>query len=802
MDKKFLQPLELDKIIKLLSDYCASDAAKEMALALEPSSDIKYVESELAKTDDAFTLSVAYGTPTFINIRDMAGSLKRAGSGAKLSLRELMDIGRVLKQIGMLSDWHRHSERIDTPLAPLFNSLVPHCYLEEKLETSIVSEEEVADSASSELASIRRKISQASQRIRETLDKMIRSQSMQKHLQESLVTLRDGRYVVPVKAESKASVPGLVHDTSASGATYFIEPIAVVEANNDIRVLKGRELDEIDRIIKELSAECAGVADSIIEDFHTCVQLNLYFAKSNYGAKLRGIIPKVNDEGRVTLKNARHPLINQADVVPVSLQLGADYNALVITGPNTGGKTVALKTVGLLTAMTMCGMMIPASEGSEIAMFERILVDIGDNQSIEQSLSTFSSHMNKVVEILKLANHSSLILLDELGSGTDPVEGAALAVAVLEDLQRKKSRMLVTTHYQELKVYALEHEGIENASCEFDVATLRPTYRLILGSPGKSNAFAISSRLGLTDEVISRAKELVSEENLRLEKVIAQLEKTRIELEEAREEQAKLVALHKTELETFRKEKEAFEANKEGEMEKARQQAMSIVSRVRGQSELLMDELNAIRKEQDKERFAAMAISAKGRVRSALDSMYNDANPVMSRSNEGYVLPRPLEKGDSVFLVDFDRKGVLLGTPDSGGQVFVQSGAMRTKVKADRLRLLDKETSGTGRPAVKRTPKASKGDKSPGLDSKLTRSAAMELDIRGCMTDEGVHMMEQFLNNAVMSGMGIVTIIHGKGTGALRQAVHRSLKSHPSVKGYRLGTYGEGEDGVTVVELK
>ena len=491
----YYKSLELHKILEMLSEEASNTKTKEMALALTPDSDIDVVRSEMKKTSDAFDLSVKYGTPAFSNFKDIRGALNRASSGASLSLRELLDIAQMLYQVRMLSDWYKSTENEETSIGYLFVSLAPNKYLEDKIKNAVVSEDEISDMASHELANIRRKIAQAGVRIRESLDKLIRSSEVQKSLRENIVTMRDGRYVLPVKADFKGNVPGLVHATSATGSTYFIEPISVVEANNDIKVLQGEEQDEIDRIIAELSADCAAYAEALSADYVTCAEINLYFAKSNLGAKMRACIPELSDDGVIDLKKARHPLIDKKKVVPVDIKLGEDYNALIVTGPNTGGKTVILKTTGLLSAMAMCGLMIPASDGSKVSVFDNILVDIGDQQSIEQSLSTFSSHISNVVKILDAANEKSLILMDELGSGTDPVEGAALAVSIIENMVAKGSKLLVTTHYQELKLFAIETPGIENASCEFDIATLQPTYRLIIGSPGKSNAFSISSKL-------------------------------------------------------------------------------------------------------------------------------------------------------------------------------------------------------------------------------------------------------------------------------------------------------------------
>lgn len=785
----YYKSLELHKILEMLCDEASNTRTKEMINELSPIADLDKVKREMKKTEDAFTLSVKYGTPAFTAFKDIRGSLRRASSGASLSLRELLDIGQMLYQVRIISDWYKSAEEKDTSLAELFSSLIPNTYLEDKIKNAIISEDEISDMASHELADIRRKIAQAGVKIRESLDKLVRNSEVQKSLQENIVTIRDGRYVLPVKSEHKGNIPGLVHATSATGSTYFIEPMSVVEANNDIKILKSREKEEIERIIAELSGDCSYCAETLSADYETCAELDLYFAKSNLGAKMKGCIPLISDDGVTELKKARHPLIADDKVVPVDIGLGGDYQALIVTGPNTGGKTVILKTTGLLTAMAMCGLMIPASDGSRVSVFDNILVNIGDQQSIEQSLSTFSSHMSSVVKILEAADEHSLILLDELGSGTDPVEGAALAVSIIEDMIKKGSKLLVTTHYQELKLFAIETKGIENASCEFDTATMQPTYRLIIGSPGKSNAFSISRRLGVPDDIITHAKELVSSENQRFEEVVSALERTRTDLEKQKSE---LVLLKNEQAEkTARLEKELDELNdkKAGELEKARVQAMRIVESCRMQSDELLNQLEDLKKQQNKVDLA----NAKSRMKSAMGKMYDTANPVQQRERKEYKLPRPLKRGDKVLIFDIDKMGILASDPDSSGNVFVQAGIMKTKVNISKLRLVENDAKVTVQ-----NKKISK----TGVQSKLQRKTSLELDIRGCAVDEGVHELDMFIDNAVLSGAGMITVIHGKGTGVLRAGIQKHLKSHSSVKSFRAGVFGEGEDGVTVVELK
>ena len=517
------QTLELQKILEMLTDECSNDASRRLAASVEPSSDIDTVRLENARTFDAYSASARIGSPSFFGFTDVASIANRAKSGAQLSLRELLDVSKMLTQTEALLSWRRQLEG-EFKLDFLFECLFDNKHLNDRITESVLSEEELSDNASPELASIRRKISNAGAKIRESLDRIMKSADTKDCLQDNFIAMRDGRYVLPVKSEHKNAVAGLVHDTSASGQTYFIEPMAVVEANNEITILKGREQEEIERIIAEMSAECAAFSEQLSSDYTACVQLNLYFAKASLGARMAATVPEIVDSGEIVLKKARHPLIDKNRVVPIDFELGGEYDSMIITGPNTGGKTVILKTVGLLTLMTMCGLMIPVSDGSKVTVFEKILVDIGDQQSIEQSLSTFSSHMNKVVEILNTVDSRSLVLIDELGSGTDPLEGAALAVAIIERIKESGAKLVTTTHYQELKMYALETDGVENASCEFDVKTLMPTYRLIIGSPGKSNAFAISARLGLDKDIISAAEEMLTGESRRFEKILDNLE--------------------------------------------------------------------------------------------------------------------------------------------------------------------------------------------------------------------------------------------------------------------------------------
>lgn len=790
---KYYKKLELDKILELLAEETVSDYCHDKALKIQPLRDFSEIKAELAKTNDAFTLSAKFGTPHFRKIRDISGTLKRAQTGSMLSFKELLDAAAVLRETAMLSDWFSQCENMETSLSEYFRTLVPIKPLEQRISMSIISEEEMSDAASAELASIRKRIARQGLHIREQLDGMLKNKTTRSYLQDAVVTMRDGRYVVPVRSEHKNDVPGLVHDTSATGQTFFVEPISVVESNNEIRILKSREQAEIERITRELSAEIGGNASIIAENFRVSQILELYFAKANLGAKMKGVCPKLVDKPKILLDKARHPLLDRDTAVPVSMEIGGEYNCLIITGPNTGGKTVSIKTAGLLTLMAYCGLMLPAGDHTEIGCFNRVFVDIGDEQSIEQSLSTFSSHTTNVVGIMKSADENSLVLIDELGSGTDPVEGAALAVSILSQLKDNGVKVLATTHYQEVKMFALDTEGVENASCEFDVETLKPTYRLIVGVPGKSNAFAISQRLGMSDEVIYRAKKLVSTENQRFEKIIEQLEQSRLEVEKMRESMARSERNAKlTETELKQKLSE-LEAQKEKELENARQRAISIVEQTRAESNRLLMELEELKKIKDKEALRKGLSEAKSRTNSTLNKMHDGANPVVERKVEKYVPPRPFKQGDTVKLADTDREGTLMTVPNLNGVCYVRVGSMKVKTNSGNLRLIEKKEQ------PKQQPQSGKIKKS--VTSNMHRRGGMELDIRGMMGDEGVMEVERFIDGALMSGLSQVVIIHGKGTGALREAVQSALRRMPGVRSFRQGAYGEGEAGVTVVEL-
>ena len=797
--QRYFHTLELDKVLAKLADQANCDDSKRMALSLTPSDDFSTVQLLMKKTSDAYMLSARYTSPSLHKLKNCEMALRKAEKGSNLSLRELMDVSSVLHNIRSVKDWRKRCEGESTSLDPLFEVLTPNRELENTIDNAVLSEEELADSASAELASLRRKINQAKLRVRERLDQLIKSPTQSKYLQEALVTQRDGRFVVPVKSEYRSEIKGLVHDPSSSGATLFIEPMAVVEANNEIRVLQAKEKQEVDRIIMELSVKVGEFAESIIYSYRSLVEIDLYFAKASLAYKMKATVPNILQTGEIDLKRARHPLIDPEKVVPIDVNLGKDFNTLVITGPNTGGKTVTLKTMGLLTLMAMCGLMLPVAENSSISVYKKVLVDIGDEQSIEQSLSTFSAHMTNIVSIIEEADSDSLVLIDELGSGTDPVEGAALAISIMERLAMYGAKVGATTHYAEIKEYALQTPGVCNASCEFDVETLKPTYRLLIGIPGKSNAFAISQRLGLPEEIIEAAKRNISAEKTRFEDVLSQLDQTRQELEKEKEEVDRLRAEQlesKRNLEQF---KQKTYKQMDRELQNAQEKANRIVSSVKAESEKLLQELDDIRRQKESEEFSRLVQGAKSSYRSNINRLEDTANPVIGRVKEEYTPPRPFKKGDLVLITQLNEEGVLLSDPDNAGNVQVQAGIIKTKVPVSDLRLVDKKRR---RQLNRMEKKSNGGGVTRTLTDKSQRSASSEIDLRGQTIEEGIMMVDQYIDSCLLMGIKTITIIHGKGTGALRNAIQQHLKNHKAVRSFRLGVYGEGENGVTIAELK
>ena len=790
--EKPLKILELDKILQLLSNEAYLSDAKEQAVAIRPETDISAVDFNLRQTADAHFLLARYPAPSFGNLYNVSSDLKRAEASAVLSMKELLNIADVLRVVRLLKDWRDNLNGTDeTSLDGVFSLLLPNKYLEEKITFAIASEEQMSDNASPKLYDIRRKIIAKSGKIRDILDRITRGPAS-KYLQESIVTQRDGRYVVPLKAENKGQISGIVHDISSTGSTLFIEPMSVVETNNEIRVLRLEEQEEIYRILSELSAEAGNFADSIIASYNAVVRLDLIFAKAKFAYKLKAVKPDINGDGKIVLKNARHPLIPQKSVVPISFEIGKNYNTMVITGPNTGGKTVTLKTVGLLTLMTMCGLMIPADEGSSVAVFSKIFADIGDEQSIEQSLSTFSSHMVNIISILDSADDDSLVLFDELCAGTDPVEGTALAKVILMRLSAYGSKVVATTHYPELKSYAIDTKGVEIASCEFDVATLKPTYRLITGVPGRSNAFAISQRLGLGADIINEVKKQVSDEDLRFDRVVEALEKARHDAEEEQKQSKELrLELEKTKAEIKRLETEMLEKQK-SIMEKTRQTANDIIEKARYKSALLLNELEEMKKSLNAENSASMIERARAEYKSALKDLEETADPIEITVVSGEKITN-IKKGDSVLIADINRQAVVLDVNEDKKQAYVISGAIKMWVDFENLRKSKKSENKSA---------AKKARTVTGTTGAVNREISGEVDLRGMASDEAILELDRYIDNAIVSGLNTIRVIHGKGTGVLRKSVQAHLRSHRSVRTFRLGTFGEGENGVTIVELK
>lgn len=792
--KKTNKALELNKVLEKLSEQAQSSQGRELCLEIQPDNSFMEVTHLLQMTDDAYILLQKYGAPSFSGVRSINNCVKRAQAGGLLNMKELLDVAEFLRTVRGVGEWRSHSGSVKTSLDSYFENLTPNKFLEERIFGAIISEEEMADNASPELADIRRKKRNASSRIRDQLGNMIHSSYYQKFLQEPIVTMRNGRYVVPVKVEYRSEIAGMVHDTSSSGATLFVEPSAVVEANNEIKVLESKERHEIERILTELSSQVSGFAETILHSFECAVSLDIIFAKARLAHNMRASKPLVNNEGRINLISARHPLISAQKVVPINVRLGTDYQTLVITGPNTGGKTVSLKTLGLFTLMAMCGLMLPCEEGSEISVFDDVLADIGDEQSIEQSLSTFSAHITNIIDIFKHTNNRTLILLDELGAGTDPTEGAALAIAILEALAQKGAKIAATTHYAELKVYALDTDGVENASCEFDVATLRPTYRLLIGAPGRSNAFAISQRLGIEQSIIDRAGELVSSDSKSFELVSEKLEQSRIAMEKERAEAEEMRCQAATELEKAKEKREQIEKAYEKEILKAQSEAKRIAENARRTSAQMVDELERLCKEKEK----ADARELYNRAKKTMKASMNKLDEVASYEHdndddEEYTLPRELVVGDNVYVRPMKSNAVVTELADKKGMVGVTVGMIKTKVKITDLRLTS---------APKKQPERSAHRNTSRLNAKIEASAVQSIDLRGKNVEEAIMELDFFIDSSLTLSVNEITIIHGKGTGVLRAGVHQYLKKHPSIRTFRLGTFGEGETGVTIAQLK
>ena len=786
-DKSLLK-LELDQVLLLLADCAGSSAGKAACVALQPTSDLEDVQLLLDQTSAAYDLCTRKGNPAFSDVKDVSSSLERADRGGSLQPKELLHIAGVLRCTRTIKGYVSEDEKA-TVLDALFMALTPNKYLEDRIFGAILSEEEIADTASPALADIRRHMRIQAAKIKDSLQKVISSPAYSKYLREPIITIRQGRYVVPVKSECRNDVPGLVHDVSATGSTYFVEPMSAVNANNALRELELKEKKEIERILAELSAEAAGYREAIELNFKMLVQLDVIFAKARLAYRMRAWAPIMNDTGRIELRNARHPLIDPKKVVPISLRLGSDFDSMIITGPNTGGKTVTLKTIGLLTLMAECGLHIPAGDGSYLSTFDAILADIGDEQSIAQSLSTFSSHMRTIVDIVAQCDDRTLVLFDELGAGTDPAEGAALAIALIEFCRKMGSHVVATTHYAELKLYAMRTEGVINASCEFDVETLQPTYKLLIGIPGKSNAFAISRKLGLSEDILKEASDLVGKSDKDFEEVLSQLEQQRQQMESARLEAERL----RLETAKIKQQSEAYNAQlqreKDKAMEQARREAQQIIEDARRVANTTADELKQLRKQLQDSADTSNINQRQAELRRNLNEMESKIRS--QQVQEQRPAPtRGILVGDTVELLKLGTKASVISI-NKDDTYQLQAGILKLTAKADEIYLLENHN-----------PYQQKGGR-PAHSGREMKMAAMpsEVDLRGMDSLEAIAVLERYMDEAMRSNLKSVRIIHGKGTGALRAAVQQALKKNKYVKKFRLGVYGEGEDGVTIAEF-
>ena len=786
--EKSIATLELPKVLAMLSECAVTQEGKDRCLQVRPMTDSDDVQRALEETSAAVKMLVMRGTPGFSGVKPVAASLQRADMGGSLNTRELLDVALVLRAARNAQEYGATEEK--TVISHLFTALNPNRFLEERITGSIVGDGELADSASSELASIRRHIRATEAKVRDILQKII-SSSQSKFLQESIITIRSDRYVVPVKSEHKNAIPGLVHDVSSSGSTFFIEPMGVVKANNELRELAAREQKEIDRILAEMSADCAAHKVDILENYTLLILLDTIFARGQLSMKMNASQPRLSDR-YLQLRGARHPLLDQKKAVANDLRLGDDFDTLMITGPNTGGKTVTLKTMGLLTLMAQCGMHIPAKSDSTIRVFDRVLADIGDEQSIAQSLSTFSSHMVNIVGILEEADDNTLILMDELGAGTDPVEGAALAAAIIESARAMGALIAATTHYAELKVYAMTTPGVENASCEFNVETLAPTYRVILGIPGKSNAFAISRRLGLPEYIIDKAADRLDAENVRFEDVLTRLDQQRQDMEKEREEARRLKIEMEQSAAKAREYRKQVEAERAKAVEKAQAEAREIIQQARDASDQVFAELKDMRRAQMKQDNWQQVNDR----RVAARQLLNEAERgIGGPATEEDVPPptRPAVAGDTVELVSMGTKATVIAV-NKDGSLQLQAGILKISAKQEEVRVVEGSDAKAKKDAKRIIRQA---------EYKLrTAGASSEVDLRGMMVDEALASLDIFLDNALLAHLESVRIIHGKGTGAVRNAVREHLKRSRYIKSFRPGRYGEGEDGVTVAELR
>jgi len=791
LNDKSLKILELPEILDLLSMEAVSDTATGAAIGLRPCIDIEAVKILIGETSAAKNMMVLRHSPPFSGVKDVRACIKRADMGGALNIRELLDVAELLRAAASsISYFNNDNNTESTAIDYLFTALRSNKFLENKISTAIVSEEEISDHASSELADIRRHIRLQGEKVRQTLNKIISSPTYAKILQEPIITIKNDRFVVPVKAEHKGSIEGLVHDISSSGATQFIEPMSVVNINNKLRELAAEEKQEIERILMELSADVANSGESIISDFEILSKLDFIFAKAKLSYKMDALEPEISDDMQVKLTGARHPLLPANEAIPIDIRLGGDFDTLVITGPNTGGKTVSLKTLGLLCLMAACGLHIPAGYGSMVPVFDMILSDIGDEQSIEQSLSTFSSHMTNIISILDVSTSYSLLLFDELGAGTDPVEGAALAISIIEHARKSKALIAATTHYAELKSFALTTKGVMNASCEFDVETLKPTYKLIIGIPGKSNAFAISKRLGLPDKIINDAKARVSTENTKFEDAVSGLEQTRLLLESERNDAEKL----RKEADSDRRKAEELKTKistaQDKHVEAAKREAAAIINDARKTAEEVISEISKIQKKASNNQNRQSFNNEKANLLRRLNKAEEKLDAPSQKTRKPSPPPRDIIPGDRVLLNAIGTHADVIEI-NSDGSLSLQAGIMKVSAAAQDVTLVEKSESKDIKKQVAKS------------NAKLrTQTVKPELDIRGMNVEEALPVIESFIDNAKMAKLITVTIIHGKGTGVLRKAVHKSLKQdNHGIKSFRLGLYGEGETGVTIVEL-
>ena len=796
MDPIYLKSLELDKIIARAAGMAVCSETKKKLLALQPLTDPDEVRFALSQTDAISSLLLKNGSPRFGGVEGVDKIVRRAVKGGVLSMGELLMVAGTLRNFQNLVAWYGLSEHDMLPTDDLFYALAPQPGLEKQITDAILSPEEMADSASNTLFDLRRKIRATENSIRDKLDMIVRNQTTSRYLQEAVVSLRNGRYVVPVKAEHRGDIGGVIHDVSSTGATIFVEPTAVVEANARIMQLRSQEQAEIERILVSFTGQIAGLEPMFTYSYEAMLDIDVLLAKARLALEQKAWLPQVADDMSFSLKKARHPLIDPAKVVPVDVALGKEYDTMVITGPNTGGKTVTLKTAGLLCAMAQCGFLIPAHESSTVCVFQEYLVDIGDEQSIEQSLSTFSGHMKKITGILEKAWKGTLVLLDELGAGTDPAEGAALAVSIIEELRRQGARVMATTHYAEMKVFALETPGVVNASCEFDVESLRPTYKLSVGVPGKSNAFLISEKLGIPSRIIEAAKSHMDNDDKRLDSVLSQLDDLKLQLKEGQDEIDRLKYEAAHQLESAQKKREELIRQGENELQAAREKAKQVAQQVQAEAYALTDELRKLQKD-EKTSAAQRAIRAREIAKKDTEKLLNQSDVVHPIKKE-YVPLKEVRVGQEVVIAELDQPATVVNLPDRNGMVEVRAGIIKTKVPLKGLRAPDKMKKA---PAAPKRSAAKREGGHTTLD-RVQRTASMEADLRGLTVEEALMETDQYIDHAVLSGQSEIWLIHGKGTGALRSAIQQHLKGHKNVKSFRLGRYGEGEAGVTVVELK